>query len=81
MPLSMIGEAVFARCLSAQKDDRVQVTGIGVNVMIYYLKASKLLPGPTEKWTGDRQKFIDAVRDALYASKMVSYTQGYILMR
>jgi 6-phosphogluconate dehydrogenase len=67
MPLSMIGEAVFARCLSAQKDDRVE--------------ASKLLPGPSAKWNGDKKKFTDAIRDAVFAAKMVSYTQGYLLMR
>jgi len=68
MPLTMIGEAVFARCLSAMKADRVE--------------ASKILPsGPCEVFKGDKQKFIDGVRDAVFASKMVSYTQGYLLMR
>jgi len=67
MPLTMIGEAVFARCLSAAKDERVE--------------ASKILPGVTANFKGDKQKFIDAIRDAVYASKIVSYTQGYILMR
>jgi len=68
MPLTMIAEAVFARCLSAQKEERVE--------------ASKILPGPTNiKPVGDKKAFIDAVRNAVYASKIVSYTQGYVLMR
>jgi 6-phosphogluconate dehydrogenase len=68
MPLTMIGEAVFARCLSAQKEDRVQ--------------ASKILPGPTPaSFTGDKRSFINSIRDAVFASKIVSYTQGYVLMR
>jgi len=67
MPLTMIGEAVFARCLSAQKEVRVE--------------ASKRLPGPHHPpFLGDRKHLIDAVRDAVYASKIVSYTQGYLLM-
>ena len=66
-PLTLIGEAVFARCLSAQKEERV--------------RASKLLPGETEPFSGDREAFIENVRDALYASKIISYTQGYVLMR
>jgi len=68
MPLTLISEAVFARCLSAMKEDR--------------LEASKILPGPlSEKYTGNKQEFINAVRDALFASKMISYTQGYLEMR
>lgn len=67
IPLTMVGEAVFARCLSALKDERV--------------KASKILKGPQSKFDGDRKLFIDAVRDAIFASKMVSYAQGYVLMR
>jgi len=67
MPLTMIGEAVFARCLSAQKDEREQ--------------ASKVLPGPKPaEYKGDKKAFLDAIRDAVYASKIVSYTQGYLLM-
>jgi len=67
MPLTMIAEAVFARCLSAQKDEREQ--------------ASKVLPGPKPaEFKGDKKAFLDAVRDAVYASKIVSYTQGYLLM-
>jgi 6-phosphogluconate dehydrogenase len=65
-PLTLISEAVFARCLSAQKDQRVE--------------ASKVLAGPTPKFSGDKTAFIAAVENALYASKLVSYAQGYDLM-
>ena len=69
MPVSLIGEAVFARCLSAIHDERG--------------RAAKVLPGPqsTDKFTGDRKKFVDDLEQALYASKLVSYAQGYMLMR
>ncbi len=66
-PLTLIGEAVFARCLSALKDERVE--------------ASKVLNGPSEVFDGDRASFIDDLEQALYASKIVSYAQGYQLMR
>jgi len=66
-PLTLIGEAVFARCLSALKDER--------------LEASKVLSGPKAAFKGDKQTFIDDLRQALYASKIVSYAQGYQLMR
>jgi 6-phosphogluconate dehydrogenase len=66
-PLTLIGEAVFARCLSALKDERAA--------------ASKELPGPKKMFAGDKQGFIRALREALYASKIVSYAQGYQLMR
>jgi len=66
-PLTLIGEAVFARCLSALKEERI--------------KASGVLKGPKKKFTGDRARFIDDLRKALYASKIVSYAQGYQLMR
>jgi 6-phosphogluconate dehydrogenase len=66
-PLTLIGEAVFARCLSALKDERVA--------------ASKVLRGPTPVFKGDKKAFIDDLRRALYASKIVSYAQGYQLMR
>jgi len=66
-PLTLIGEAVFARCLSAIKDQRVA--------------ASKELSGPKEKFNGDKAGFVDDLRQALYASKIVSYAQGYQLMR
>ena len=67
IPLTLIGEAVFARCLSAQKDERVA--------------AAKVLSGPTpEPVEGDKKAFIDDVETALYASKIISYAQGYALM-
>jgi len=67
-PLTLIGEAVFARCLSAQKDQRVV--------------AAKLLEGPTvEDFKGDRKGLIESVRQALYASKIVSYAQGFVLIK
>jgi 6-phosphogluconate dehydrogenase len=65
-PLTMIGEAVFARFLSALKEDRVE--------------ASAVLDGPAET-IADAAGFVDAIEDALYAAKIVSYTQGYMLMR
>jgi 6-phosphogluconate dehydrogenase len=67
MPLTLISEAVFARCLSALKEDRVA--------------ASKILRGPATKFTGDRKAFIADLERALYASKLVSYAQGYEMMR
>ncbi|MBN1813597.1 MAG: decarboxylating NADP(+)-dependent phosphogluconate dehydrogenase [Anaerolineae bacterium] len=67
IPLTLIVEAVFARCLSALKDERVT--------------ASKVLGGPSVAFDGDKQAFIKDIRDALYASKIMSYTQGYMLMR
>ena len=66
IPLTMIAEAVFARSLSSDKDGRV--------------KASELLGRVTPKYTGDKQAFIGCVKKALYASKIISYTQGYLLM-
>lgn len=66
-PLTLIGEAVFARCLSALKDERVE--------------AAKVLNGPGTKFEGDKQQMIDDLEQALYASKIVSYAQGYQLMR
>lgn len=63
VPTTLITEAVFARCLSAQKDARV--------------RASALLPGPGTAFDGDRAQFIGDVRQALYASKLVSYAQGF----
>jgi 6-phosphogluconate dehydrogenase len=66
--VTLIGEAVFARCLSAIKDERV--------------RASKVLSGPQkEPFRGDKQMFIDDLEQALYASKIISYTQGFMLMR
>lgn len=68
VPLSMITESVFARFLSAIKEERVA--------------ASKILSGPkTEAFSGDKAEFIEAIRKALYASKIVSYAQGFAQMR
>ena len=62
------GESVFARCLSSLQDERVE--------------ASKHLPGPsTTRYSGDKKEFIEHIRKALYASKIVSYAQGFMLMR
>ena len=68
VPLTLIGESVFSRCLSAQKEERVI--------------ASKILNGPhKEKFTEDKKVFIENIRQALFASKVVSYARGYVLMR
>jgi len=67
VPLTLITEAVFARCLSAAKDERVA--------------AAKVFGGTKSAFAGDTKAFINALRDALYASKIVSYAQGYQLMR
>ncbi|MEA4912625.1 MAG: decarboxylating NADP(+)-dependent phosphogluconate dehydrogenase [Oscillospiraceae bacterium] len=65
--LTLIGEAVFSRCLSAAKEERVA--------------ASKVLHGPAVSFKGDRKAFIEDIKNALLASKIVSYAQGYSLMR
>lgn len=67
IPLTLIGEAVFSRCLSAMKEERVQ--------------ASKVLAGPEPKFAGNKSEMLEDIRKALYASKIVSYAQGYTLMR
>src|SRR5690349_1578208 len=67
MPVTLIGEAVYARCLSAMKEARVE--------------ASKILQGPKEKIHGDRKAAIEDIRQALLASKVVSYAQGFMLLR
>jgi 6-phosphogluconate dehydrogenase len=67
VPLTLIAEAVFARCLSAQKEERVA--------------AAAVLPGPKPSYSGERRAFIDDVEMALYASKICSYAQGFALMR
>jgi 6-phosphogluconate dehydrogenase len=67
VPLTLIAEAVFARCLSAAKDERVV--------------ASKAYPGAARTVPGDRAEFLDLLRDALYASKIISYAQGFLLLR
>jgi len=67
LPLTLIGEAVFARCLSAQKDERVRAE-----------KAFNIRRG---RFRGDRAKIIEDIRKALYLSKVISYAQGFALMR
>lgn len=66
VPLTLIGESVFSRCLSAQKDIRV--------------KASKVITGPKVSFDGDKKQMIADLKDALFASKIISYAQGYNLM-
>jgi 6-phosphogluconate dehydrogenase len=67
IPLTLITEAVLARFLSALKEERVA--------------ASKVLTGPEPGFDGDKAAFVKDLHDALYASKIISYTQGYMLMR
>lgn len=67
VPLTLIGEAVFARCLSAMKGERVT--------------ASKVFTKEIPAFEGDKKAFIECIRKALYASKIISYAQGYTLMR
>ncbi|GAA5527354.1 decarboxylating NADP(+)-dependent phosphogluconate dehydrogenase [Herpetosiphon gulosus] len=67
IPLTLIGEAVFSRFLSALKDERVH--------------AASVISGPVDQPSVDRAALVNDLRDALYAAKIVSYTQGYMLMR
>ncbi len=68
VPSTLVTEAVYARCLSAIKDARV--------------RASKVLTGPSgQKYSGDRKEFIEQIRQALYASKVCSYAQGFVQMQ
>uniref|UniRef100_A0A2K5DJB2 6-phosphogluconate dehydrogenase, decarboxylating n=1 Tax=Aotus nancymaae TaxID=37293 RepID=A0A2K5DJB2_AOTNA len=68
VPVTLIGEAVFARCLSSLKDERIQ--------------ASKKLKGPQKfQFDGDKKSFLEDIRKALYASKIISYAQGFMLLR
>jgi 6-phosphogluconate dehydrogenase len=67
MPVTLIAEAVFGRCLSAMKEERLQ--------------ANKLYGPPTSRFTGDTAKLVPAIEQALYAAKIISYAQGFMLMR
>jgi 6-phosphogluconate dehydrogenase len=67
MPVTLIGEAVFARCLSALKSERG--------------RAATLLEGPSPKFEGDKEQFLDDLEQALYASKIISYAQGFMLIQ
>ena len=67
VPMTLVTEAVFSRCVSALKDERVA--------------ASKVIKGPAAKFEGDKKQFVEDIGKAMYASKIVSYAQGYMLMR
>ena len=67
IPITLMAEAVYSRCVSALKSERVA--------------ASKKLKGPRRKFSTDRVKFTEDIRRALYASKIISYSQGYMLLR
>ncbi len=67
MPVTLIGEAVFARCLSSLKQERGRAAGV--------------LTGPTPKFEGDKKKFLANLEQALYASKIISYAQGFMLIQ
>jgi len=67
MPVTLIGEAVFARTLSAIKDERT--------------RAAKILSGPSPSFNGDKKVLVDQLEQALYASKIISYAQGFMLIR
>ena len=67
VPLTLIGEAVFARCLSAMKEERVE--------------AAKVFDRTIPAFEGDKAEMVEAIRQALFASKIISYAQGYTLMR
>jgi 6-phosphogluconate dehydrogenase len=67
VPSTLVTEAVYARCLSAMKDARV--------------RASRVLKGPSGRYAGDKKEFIEQIRQALYASKICSYAQGYVQMQ
>ena len=68
MPVTLIGEAVFARCLSSLKDERG--------------RAAKLLDGPArQEFKGDKEEFLANLEQALYASKIISYAQGFMLIQ
>jgi 6-phosphogluconate dehydrogenase len=67
IPVTLISEAVYARCISALKEQRMQ--------------ASQKLPGPGTIFSGDKKTFVEDIRQALLASKIISYTQGFMLMQ
>ncbi|MDZ7268935.1 MAG: decarboxylating NADP(+)-dependent phosphogluconate dehydrogenase [candidate division KSB1 bacterium] len=66
-PITLVSEAVYARALSAMKEERVQ--------------AARLLKGPQTKFDGNRNEFIADLEQAMYAAKIISYAQGYMLLR
>lgn len=67
MPVTLIGEAVFARCLSSIKDERI--------------RAAQVLDGPKPEFSGNKEEFLSNLEQALYASKIISYCQGFMLIQ
>jgi len=67
MPVTLIGESVFARCLSSLKEERT--------------RASKQISGPSPNFTGNKEEFLANLEQALYASKIISYAQGFMLIQ
>jgi 6-phosphogluconate dehydrogenase len=67
IPITFVSEAVYARSLSAMKDERAQ--------------AAKILQGLAAKFDGDKEKFVNDIEEAMYAAKIISYAQGYMLLR
>lgn len=67
IPITLVSEAVYARSLSAMKDERAQ--------------AARLLKGPATSFTGNKEEFINDIEAAMYAAKLISYAQGYMLLR
>lgn len=67
VPVTLIGESVFSRCLSALKDERVE--------------ASSILSGPDLMYKGDKKQFLEYLKKAMYAAKIISYAQGFMLLR
>lgn len=67
VPVTLIGESVFSRCLSALKNERVE--------------ASAILTGPDSVYKGDKKQFLEHLRNALYVAKIISYAQGFMLLR
>lgn len=67
VPVTLIGESVFARCLSALQSERIE--------------ASAVLKGPDATYQGDKKQFLEHLKKALYASKIISYAQGFMLLR
>jgi 6-phosphogluconate dehydrogenase len=67
IPITLISEAVYARALSAMKEEREQ--------------AARILKGPAAKFDGDKEEFVNDIEQAMYAAKIISYAQGYMLLR
>jgi 6-phosphogluconate dehydrogenase len=67
IPITLVSEAVYARALSAMVDERMQ--------------AARILKGPAAKFDGDKEEFVNDIEQAMYAAKIISYAQGYMLLR